>query len=112
MNLILGTVSGKKGGGGGSSGPLMASTPARPASSQSSDTPPGHAPGSERVRQRRRSVDERSERGSEYGGSRKGSSAAKSPVGFQNAMQECNDIKLVMNNNIIFTLCRRRAARC
>ena len=87
MNLILGSVSGKKGGGGGSSGPLMASTPARPASSQSSDTPPGHAPGSERVRQRRRSVDERSERGSEYGGSRKGSSAAKSPVGLMKRVQ-------------------------
>ena len=60
-------VSGKKG---GSGGPLHSSTPTRPASSQSSE--------GERMRQRRRSIDQSSDRGSEYGGSRKGSSA-KSP---------------------------------
>jgi len=74
-------VSGKKGG----SGPMMSSTPTRPVSSQSSDN--------ERFRQRRKSIDDRSDRGSEYGGSRseyggsrseyggsrKGSSSAKSP---------------------------------
>merc|ERR1719342_1849960 len=66
-------VSGKKGG----NGPTMSSTPTRPVSSQSSDN--------ERFRQRRKSIDDRSDRGSEYGGSRseyggsrKGSSA-KSP---------------------------------
>ena len=65
--LTLSLVSGKK------SGPLMSSTPARPGSSQSTDN--------ERVRQRRRSIDDRSERGSEYGGSRKGSSKSPGPGG-------------------------------
>jgi len=67
-------VSGKKG-----AGPLMSSTPTRPASSQSSDN--------ERIRQRRKSIDDRSDRGSEYGGSRseyggsrKGSSKSPGPV--------------------------------
>merc|ERR1719336_2679720 len=60
-------VSGKKG-----AGPLMSLTPTRPASSQSSDN--------ERIRQRRKSIDDRSDRGSEYGGSRKGSSKSPGPV--------------------------------
>merc|ERR1719361_131711 len=57
-------VSGKKGGGGGVGGPLMSSTPTRPASLTSE---------AERFsrRERRKSVDERSDRGSDYGG-RKG----------------------------------------
>ena len=57
----------------------MSSTPTRPGSSQSTDN--------ERLRQRRKSIDERSDRGSEYGGSRseyggsrKGSAKSPGPV--------------------------------
>merc|ERR1719510_2302743 len=71
-------VSGKKGGGGG--GPLMSSTPTRPAS-QSSEP--------ERVarRERRKSIDERSDRGSDYGG-RKGSAKSPGPGGVLSRLEQ------------------------
>ena len=71
-------VSGKKGGGVG--GPLMSSTPNRPAS-QSSEP--------ERVarRERRKSIDERSDRGSEYGG-RKGSTKSPGPGGVLSRLEQ------------------------
>merc|ERR1719510_1776795 len=71
-------VSGKKGGGGG--GPLMSSTPNRPASQSSEPERVGR-------RERRKSIDERSDRGSDYGG-RKGSAKSPGPGGVLSRLEQ------------------------